>query len=644
MLKDLLQVWRIVKPFQKLLSLFFVLRITISGMDMFHSVMMGSVLAALVASDIERFQYLVLIVCAYSLIYYTIDYILDYQEEKRIKHKLSQHVREFSLKKLFTFNISQTVDNNSAIRQDIVNKGEYAIERIMKVISSIIYVVFSLLISFCIIFYTNIIAGGYLLICAIIIFVWGMKFNKFYAPIRESIHDMWISQSKIKQEAYTHLQMIKSMGQDIKFLLMYIKDRGNKADFAIEKGLISERHDGRRNYFSGVVSSLGVFLFGWLFLNHKIDVAGLYIVFFQSWTVIHYTRSLYSYLEELFSDHVQISKYLNFVNLKPDFDENGDNLPFKNGDIEFKNFSFIYPNKNSIVKEQLVETEITQEQDESIKGQDKFRQEQVEEQDEFVQEQQNIENISKSDHIISTYNTTPALQNINFTIKENSKVAFVGHSGSGKSTIVKLLLKYYHYDDTNGARISINGVDLKNINARDLRQNIGYVEQHVELFDSTLKENILFGLQDEEIQKLNETQILDKLEEISQLAKIDAFYDRLGNTKFETLLGEKGIKLSGGERQRVGIARAIIRNPKILIFDEATASLDTINENYIKDAVQQVSHGRTTIIIAHRLSTVMNSDKIFVLEKGKIVGEGTHKELLETNKYYQDLISGQELA
>lgn len=219
-------------------------------------------------------------------------------------------------------------------------------------------------------------------------------------------------------------------------------------------------------------------------------------------------------------------------------------------------------------------------------------------------------------------------------------MAFVGHSGSGKSTIIKLLLKYYDYNTGN---IKIGGAELKDLNATNLRQNIGYVEQNVDLFDTTLKENILFGLKDGEVENMSEEEINQKLEEVSRLAKIDAFYDRLGETKFETLLGEKGIKLSGGERQRVGIARAIIRNPKILIFDEATASLDTVNENYIKEAIEHVSEGRTTIVIAHRLSTIMNSDKIFVMDKGQIVGEGTHEELLQNNKYYQSLIQGQEL-
>ena len=133
----------------------------------------------------------------------------------------------------------------------------------------------------------------------------------------------------------------------------------------------------------------------------------------------------------------------------------------------------------------------------------------------------------------------------------------------------------------------------------------------------------------------------DKLEEIAHLARIDQFYHRLGEKKFNTVVGERGIKLSGGERQRVGIARAIIKNPDILIFDEATSSLDTENEKYVMDAINDVSKGKTTIIIAHRLSTVRNADKIIVMDRGRIVGEGTHDELMESNEAYQNLVAHQ---
>jgi ATP-binding cassette subfamily B protein AbcA/BmrA len=172
--------------------------------------------------------------------------------------------------------------------------------------------------------------------------------------------------------------------------------------------------------------------------------------------------------------------------------------------------------------------------------------------------------------------------------------------------------------------------------AHHLREHIGYVEQHVDLLDDTVLENILIGVP---TNKRHEAE--KKIDEIAKLTRIDQFYARLGEKKFTTIVGERGIKLSGGERQRIGIARAIIKNPEILIFDEATSSLDTENEKYVMEAIDNVSKGKTTIIIAHRLSTIRNADKIIVMDKGKLVGQGTHDELLATNDVYKNLVAHQ---
>jgi ATP-binding cassette subfamily B protein AbcA/BmrA len=172
--------------------------------------------------------------------------------------------------------------------------------------------------------------------------------------------------------------------------------------------------------------------------------------------------------------------------------------------------------------------------------------------------------------------------------------------------------------------------------AKHLREHIGYVEQHVDLLDDTVRENILFGVPDTSRKSAEQ-----KMEETAKHARIDQFYHRLGEKKFDTVVGERGIKLSGGERQRIGIARAIIKDPEILIFDEATSSLDTENEKYVMDAIADVSKGKTTIIIAHRLSTVRDADKIIVMDKGRVVGEGTHEELMRSNDMYKNLVAHQ---
>ena len=192
------------------------------------------------------------------------------------------------------------------------------------------------------------------------------------------------------------------------------------------------------------------------------------------------------------------------------------------------------------------------------------------------------------------------------------------------------------------------------MSANSLREHIGYVEQHVDLFDDTIKENILFGVKDinklknlsghtrsKRDVKITEEEINNAVEEIARKARIDQFYHRLGEKKFETMIGERGIKLSGGERQRVGIARALIKDPAILIFDEATSALDAENEKFIKEAIEEASVGRTTIIIAHRLSTVRDVDEIFMMKNGKILASGNHETLLKTCKEYKELVEEQ---
>ena len=207
-----------------------------------------------------------------------------------------------------------------------------------------------------------------------------------------------------------------------------------------------------------------------------------------------------------------------------------------------------------------------------------------------------------------------ALSKINFKIQPGQMIALVGPSGSGKTTIARLV--YRHYDPTGG-QILLDGKDLKNYSLYGFRRFLAIVPQEVEIFDVSVKDNIAYA-------KPDATQA--EIEEAARVANATEFIEKL-DRGYDTLVGERGIKLSGGQRQRVGIARALLANPKILIFDEATSSLDSQSEYLIQDAMDKIAKNRTTIVIAHRLSTIKKADKIIVLENGRVVEEGCHLEL-----------------
>jgi subfamily B ATP-binding cassette protein MsbA len=216
------------------------------------------------------------------------------------------------------------------------------------------------------------------------------------------------------------------------------------------------------------------------------------------------------------------------------------------------------------------------------------------------------------------------LKNIDLLIKKGEVLAIVGPSGAGKSSLVDLIPRFY--DVTDGS-ILIDGVDIRNITMKSLRSLIGVVTQETILFNDTVRNNIAYGLQSISI---------DKIIEAAKAANAHSFIEGLKDG-YETVIGDRGIKLSGGERQRLSIARALLKNPPILILDEATSSLDTESEMLVQQAIERLMKGRTSIVIAHRLSTIQRANKIIVISDGKIVEEGAHDELLSKNGLYHKL-------
>lgn len=221
-----------------------------------------------------------------------------------------------------------------------------------------------------------------------------------------------------------------------------------------------------------------------------------------------------------------------------------------------------------------------------------------------------------------------ALNNVSFKALAGKTTALVGHSGGGKSTIMSMILRFY---DVDSGSIKIDGWDIRDVTIKSLRNAMSVVNQEVMLFDDTVIENIRYGKEDA---------TKEEIIRAAKLAEADEFIQELPG-KYEARVGQNGIRLSGGQRQRIAIARAILYNAPILLLDEATSSLDPISEKLIKDALDTLTKGKTTIVIAHRLSTVIHADKIIVIANGEVLEEGTHKELLAKGGAYANLYSKQ---
>lgn len=528
--------------------------------------------------------------CTAFSIYIVQKVILDYYREKTVINKFDFEVQGYTskktLEKILDWSMGQHLHKNSAITQSIINRGEHSLKTLA---GMTIYKFFPLVpqISFTLIglLYLNLTLGLVVFFSVALFTYVTYRENNKLEPDSKILQERITENNKVHTELLRNILVVQGHAQEHQAIEEYDQSYKVAADFG-------KKMWGQYAFFTSSRSLIiGIAIFaiieiGGYYVNQGYYTPGCLVVF------LTWSRSMFNHAGSIGSLHrgwmemySAAQKYFTLIEIEPAVKviKNPVRPEKYKGQIEFKGVSFAYP-----------ATDDTQGED------GKFS----------------------------------ALHRVNFIIQPGERVAFVGHSGAGKSTIARLLVRAY---DPDQGQITIDGNDLRILDLAHFRKQIGVVEQDISLFDDTLEKNICFGLNGKRSCITQEA-----LDEIVRLACIDQFWHRL-EQGYNTLIGERGIRLSGGERQRVGIARALIKNPCILILDEATSHLDTENERAIQRAIESVPVGRTTIIIAHRLSTVQNADRIFVLEKGQIVGNGRHETLIETCEAYRRLIHDQTI-
>lgn len=562
-----------------------------------YPLLFGQIMNGIIRSDpIREILQFVAIAFAITTANFAFERLRCLYEIKYLDFKVPRDVRQRTLSKVLSLSPGQNRGQNSGKMQAVIDKGEAALADLAPLF---LYELMPLVLRI----------GA--TVCALLVLEWSIGLvvllgivahikltfhleNKFKKRVRR-LRDVENRQQQTYTEILRNLFLIQSSSQEERVQKGY----GGQLDriCLYNEGLWSKwifNASGRTAI--QILIEFTVLLMGIYYVSKGWCTPGSLIV------VIMWTERAVSNLSHVSFLHRKITKsgsaiekYFAVMKIEPAVQEipNPVRMTSFVGRVEFSNVSFCYPNYGDILEES--DTPLV-----SKKG------------------KQEVQN-------------KPALNKVSFVIEAGQKVAFVGHSGAGKSTLVALLLRAY---DPDQGQITVDGFDLRTLDLKLYRSTVGVVEQGVALFDATLRENLMYGVS----QGMVVTE--EKLAEVARASNIDQFRDRL-KKGFETRIGENGVFLSGGERQRVGIGRALIREPSILVFDEATSSLDALNEKLIKRAIDTASENRTTILIAHRLSTVRDADKIIVFKKGEVVGEGKHEDLLRNCLEYRELVEHQ---
>jgi ABC-type multidrug transport system fused ATPase/permease subunit len=433
------------------------------------------------------------------------------------------------------------------------------------IISSIAPQVGYIVVAGFILFKTTPIFGLTILIGAPLYFYVSLKYRKSIGKIQDEIQDTYEYTGKISYESIANIKTVRSFAKE--------DVHSRRLSNSLAKLLKAVRRR-RRKYIqlnlirSFISNSAQLFVLGYgayLAASGEITIGTLVMATNFIDKAFSPLANLAMTYDKLHQDMRSVSRIIEIFETEPEVKDSDNAQPFKKvrGDIEFRDLNFSYEGKKVV-------------------------------------------------------------RGFNLKVKAGQTIAIVGKSGEGKSTLIKLLLRFY---DPQKGKILIDGQDIRNVTQKSLRTNIGVVLQDTVIFDDTAYDNIAYPIP---------TSPKNKVIKAAKLAHAHNFITRLPK-KYNTILGERGVKLSGGEQQRINIARVVLKDPPILVLDEATSHLDSENEKLIQDALENLIKGRTTIIIAHRLSTVMKADQIVIIDKGRVAEIGTHDELIKKGDIYYQL-------
>ena len=524
------------------------------------------------------------------------------------------HVSNQTISKILEYSVGQHHNENSGIKQQVINRGERAIqEATSRILFDLAPMVLGSIITIIILLAYNPTIGLITLLGAVIyITVIRQANSKFIKQIR-LIRKKNRATGKIYNELVRNVELVKLNAQEAKAQGEYSVALKDSNTFETNTWLAVIRYW----FTSGLIVTFTMivvyFVCGAMVCYDAISIGAMVACIGWANPVLSRVTQAGNIQRAIMGWRADIERYFVMMDIPCDIIvmENPVRPDRYLGRIVFENVSFTYPRRK---------TQVAKDKDHIV---------------DIDGDGDDGEDSGKKKPGESEKEVDPAIEEVSFTLEQGGRYAVVGESGSGKSTIRHLMLRSY---DPQKGRILIDGIDLRTLDLRHYLEHVGVVDQDVLLFDRSLRDNIVWA-RDDKLPVLTEPQLLD----ICQQACIDRFFCRLEHG-LETEIGERGVKLSGGERQRVGIARALAKHPSILVFDEATSHLDSVNEADITESIEKASVGRTTIIIAHRLSTILSADKILVLDKGKLVGIGTHQELYAGCDKYKALVGNQIMA